>query len=246
VQLGGAQRAHRLGLDDPLLNPEPDGGADPAAVFPDVLDWILEPSGMTMEEIGGHPGGMPVRDPIPTPDRRYLQHGFPTPSGKMEFASSVLERLGPGIGVDALPAWTPPASDAGGEEVERDYPFILNSGSRLPMFIHSRTYRLSWTRGLRPHPMADLNPADARRLGITQGDRIELSSPSGSIRVLANLTELVRPGDVHVYHSNPEADVNLLMDADALDPISGYPGFKSSRCRVDKVTDGPAGEEAAS
>lgn len=229
--------AHRLGLDDPLLNPEPGGGADPAAMFPGILDWILAPSGMTVDEIGSHPGGMPVGDPIPTPDRRYLEQGFPTPSGKMEFASSVLERLGPGIGVDALPAWTPPACDTVGAGMERDYPFILNAGSRLPMFIHSRTYRLPWTRGLRPLPMADINPADAAALGVAQGDRIELSSPAGSIRVLANLTELVRPGDIHMCHSHPEADVNLLLDPDALDPVSGFPGYRSARCRVDRVGD---------
>jgi anaerobic selenocysteine-containing dehydrogenase len=246
--------AQRLGLDDPLLNPQPEGGADPATVFPQVLDWILEPSGMTMDEIGSHSAGMPVPDPIPTPDLRYLERGFPTPSGKMEFASSVLERLGPGIGVDALPTWTPPASGAGGgtdEESERDYPFILNAGSRLPMFIHSRTYRLPWTRSLRPHPAADLNPADARALGIVQGDRIELRSPFGSIRVDANLTGLVRPGDVHMYHSHPEADVNLLLDPDALDPVSGFPGYRSSRCRVEKVVadetpDVPKREEVTS
>jgi anaerobic selenocysteine-containing dehydrogenase len=238
--------AQRLGLDDPLLNPEPDGGADPATVFPQVLDWILEPSGMTMDEIGSHPGGMPVRDPLPAPDLRYLERGFPTPSGKMEFASSILERLGPGIGVDALPTWTPPGRGAEAQdEPERDHPFILNAGSRLPMFIHSRTYRLPWTRSLRPHPAADINPADARALGIVQGDRIELSTPAGSIRVLANLTEMVRPGDVHMYHSHPVADVNLLLDPDALDPVSGFPGYRSARCRVDKVREHEAPRASA-
>ena len=103
------------------------------------------------------------------------------------------------------------------------------------MFIHSRTYRLSWTRGLRPRPAADLNPADARALGVAQDDEIELSSPSGSIRVLANLTELAQPGVVHMYHGHPEADVNLLLDPDDLDPISGFPAYRSALCRVDKV-----------
>ena len=244
--------ARALGLDDPLLNPEPDGEADPASAFTAALDWVFEPSGMTMAELAEHPGGMPVRDPIGTPDREYLEHGFPTPSGKMEFASSVLERLGPGIGVDALPTWKPAEElAAAGPGLERDYPFILNSGSRLPMFIHSRTYRLPWTRGLRPGPAADVNPADARALGVAQGDWIELSSPAGSIRVLANLTELARPGVVHMYHGHPEADVNLLLDPDDLDPISGFPAYRSARCRVDKVPadtvpDGPAPEEVTS
>ncbi len=228
--------AQALGLDDPLLNPAPDGAADPAATFAAAADWIFEPSGMTMAELARHPGGMPVRDPLQTPDRRYLEHGFPTPSGKMEFVSSVLERIGPQIGADALPTWRPPAHGDGTTTGQaRDYPFILNAGSRLPMFIHSRTYRLSWTRGLRPRPAADINPLDARALGVAQDEEIELSTPAGSIRVLANLTELAQPGVVHMYHGHPEADVNLLLDPDELDPISGFPAYRSARCRVDKA-----------
>ena len=157
----------------------------------------------------------------------------------MELASSLLERLGPQIGVDALPTWRAPGQIAeGGPDPARDYPFILNAGSRLPMFVHSRTYRLSWTRGLRPRPAADLNPADARALGIAQDEWIELRTPAGAIRVLANLTELAQPGVVHMYHGHPEADVNLLLDPDDLDPISGFPAYRSVPCRIDKARPG--------
>jgi hypothetical protein len=53
--------------------------------------------------------------------------------------------------------------------------------------------------------------------------------------VLANVTELARPGVVHMYHGHPDADVNLLLDPDELDPISGFPAYKSVACRVDKA-----------
>ena len=92
--------AHELGLDDPLLDPGREGASDPAAAFAAAVDWVFEPSGMTVAELAKHPGGMPVRDPLAFPERRYLRDGFPTPSGKMELASSILERLGPGIGAD--------------------------------------------------------------------------------------------------------------------------------------------------
>ena len=103
------------------------------------------------------------------------------------------------------------------------------------MFIHSRTFRLPWTRSLRPHAAADLCPADAQALGIAQDDLIELSTPSGSIQVRANLTNLVRPGVVHMLHDYPEADVNTLLEGDYLDPVSGFPGYKSLLCQVKKV-----------
>jgi hypothetical protein len=38
-----------------------------------------------------------------------------------------------------------------------------------------------------------------------------------------------------MYHAYPEADVNSLIDADYLDPISGFPGFKGLLCRVERV-----------
>jgi anaerobic selenocysteine-containing dehydrogenase len=243
--------ARRLGLDDELLNPAPGGEAgpgaapgpdaafDPTAAFEAAMDWILEPSGFTMAELKEHPGGMPVPHPITPPERAYRKSGFPTPSGKMELASSILERHAEALGVDALPTYRAPRYSAeGSPELAAAYPLVLNTGSRLPMFVHSRTFRLPWTRSLRPRPAADLNPVDARRLGIAQDEEIELRTPTGAIRVRANLTELGQPGVVHMYHDYPDADVNQLLEADYLDPISGFPGYKALLCRVDKIADG--------
>ncbi len=40
-----------------------------------------------------------------------------------------------------------------------------------------------------------------------------------------------------MYHDYPEASVNLLIEPDYRDPISGFPGFKSLLCEVKKVTE---------
>lgn len=104
------------------------------------------------------------------------------------------------------------------------------------MFIHSRTFRLTWTSSLRQHhPSADINPEDAVKLGIRQDDSIRLSTPQDSIMLKANLTQMAQPGVVHVYHGYPLGDVNRLFEADYLDPLSGFPGFKSALCKVEKV-----------
>jgi anaerobic selenocysteine-containing dehydrogenase len=234
--------ADKLGVD---YNPSPsapagtyleNGAPDYTAAFEAALDWILEPSGMKIEELKKHPGGMPVPNPIPVTHKKYEKDGFPTPSGKMEFASSILEKYSDRPGIDALPVYVEDKySPLSAPDRAKDYPFVLGTGVRLPMFIHSRTFRLAWTRSLRPHPMADLNPADAARLGIAQGDDIELSTPTGAIYVKANVTELAQPGVVHMYHDYPEANVNLLLEGDYLDPISGFPGFKGLLCAVRKV-----------
>ena len=107
------------------------------------------------------------------------------------------------------------------------------------MFVHTRTYRLSWTSSLKPgFHSVDINPIDAEALGIKNKSQVKVSTPKGSIVLQANLTQLVQPGVVHIYHGRAEADVNTLLEWDYCDPISGFPGFRSSLCRIDKIEGG--------
>jgi len=217
--------AKRLGVDDPLLS---EG-------FEASLDWILEPSGITVKALKEHPGGMPVPHPIPFPEKKYRENGFMTPSGKVEFASLLLEKHAESHGYEALPVYHPPKySHEATPDVAKKYPFILNTGSRLPMFIGSQTFRLPWTRSLQPEPCADLNPEDCVRLKIKQGDEVKISTPKGSIVVKANPTNIVQPGVVHVSPAFPQVTVNSLVEPDYVDPISGFPGYKSLLCKVEK------------
>lgn len=218
--------ANRL-FDDPLFK----------AGYENSIDWILKPSGITVAELKKHPGGMFVPEPEILPEKKYLDMGFKTPSGKMEFKSKILEKYAGKPGLEALPVYTPPRfSKEATPELAKEYPFILNTGSRLPMFVHTRTYRLSWTSNLRPNfPSADINSEDADRLGIKQDEMIRISTPKDAIAVKANLTQSIQPGIIHMYHGHADADVNILFEGDFLDPISGYPGFKAALCKVEKV-----------
>lgn len=218
--------ASRLGLDDPLLN----GGYNAA------LDWILEPSGVNVEKLKANPAGVTPRCPEKLSERKYRATGFATPTGKVEFSSCILANYSDSPGHDSLPVYLPPRfSREASPELFREHPFILNTGSRLPMFVHSRTFRMSWTQSLRPEAAADLNPTDAASLGIRQNDPIEIATPKGAIRVLANVTGMVAPGVVHMCHGYQDADVNTLIEDDYLDPLSGFPGFKSLLCRIRRV-----------
>jgi anaerobic selenocysteine-containing dehydrogenase len=219
--------AVRLGLNDPLFQ----------AGYEANVDWVLEPSGISVAELKKHPGGMFVPNPMKLPEKKYLETGFKTPSGKMEFKSNVLEKYEGKAGFEALPIYTPPKySRESTPEMAKEYPFILNTGSRLPMYVHTRTFRLTWTNGLRPnHPAADINPADAARMGIKQDEVIRISTLKDAIVVKANLTQMIQPGVIHMYHGHSGADVNLLFEGDYLDPLSGFPGFKSTLCKVEKI-----------
>ncbi len=196
------------------------------------VDWILEPTGLTVEEMRKHPAGYNVDGIKMPPYEKYKKSGFPTPSGKMELASTILRDAG----LDALPTYKEPMlSPVSNQALAADFPLILTTGSRLPMYIHSRTFRLPMTRGLHPDPTLDINPKDAQERGISTGDRVSLATPRTSIKVKANVTEVVPPGVINIFHGYDNPEVNTLFEPDYLDPISGFPGFKSLICQVEKV-----------
>lgn len=214
--------SRRLGLDDPLLH----------SGYEACLEWMFEPSGIRIEDIEKNRGGGFIADRSEVPYEKYRQTGFPTPSGKMEFTSLVLKEAG----LDPLPTYAEPChGPVSTPEVAKEFPLVLTTGARLPMFMHSRMYRIPWMRQLRPDPMADMNPVDAKLRGIGAGDPVILATPRGEIRVRANLTEVVPPGVISMYHGCPDADVNELIDREYRDPISGYPGYKSLLCEVRKT-----------
>jgi anaerobic selenocysteine-containing dehydrogenase len=195
------------------------------------IDWILEPTKLTLDELKKHPAGYAVKNVKALPFQKYKRTGFATPSGKMEFASTILKKAG----LDSLPRFQEPRlSPRSTPEVAKKFPLILTTGARLPMYQHSRTFRTGWTRGLLPDPKVDIHPEDGAARGISAGDWVSLSTQRGSVRVRANLTEIVPPGVVNIYHAWPEADVNRMVEPDYLDPISGFPGFKSLLCEVTK------------
>ncbi|MCL1895319.1 MAG: molybdopterin-dependent oxidoreductase [Clostridiales bacterium] len=197
------------------------------------LDWVLEPSGMTVEGLKKEPFGI-MAPQTPHKYKRYEEEGFPTPSGKVECASEVIGRVQPSAG--ALPVYKPPGlSREAQPELAKEYPLVLNTGSRMPMYLHSRTFRLPWISSIRPAPAADISRDDASPLGISQGDEIIIKTPKAQIKVRANISEMAQKGVVFVYHSYPGADVNTLIEADYLDPISGFPGFKSLLCSIEKA-----------
>jgi anaerobic selenocysteine-containing dehydrogenase len=210
--------ARRIAPDDPLFQKGYEAN----------IDWLLEPTGLSVNELKKHPKGLTLNVKMP-PFRKYEKDGFPTPSGKMEFSSTVLKKAG----LNPLPYYQEPRlSPRSTPQIAEKFPLVLTTGARLPMYQHSRTFRLAWTRGLRPDASVDINPQDAEARGIGAGDWVSLSTQRGSIKVRANLTESVLPGVVSIFHAWPEADANLLIEPDYLDPISGFPGFKALLCEI--------------
>ena len=95
-----------------------------------------------------------------------------------------------------------PTSSFAGDESE--YPFVLHPFLTATL-LDGRGANLPWLQEL-PDPLtsvvygswAELNPATASELGIEEGDVLELTSPSGSMRVPALIFPAIRPGVVGV------------------------------------------------
>ena len=118
-----------------------------------------------------------------------------------------------------------------------EYPFILATGTRLPQLFHSRTYRMPWLAELEKIDKVEIHPKDASVLGIAQGEPVRLSTPFGSVELWADLRGECLPGVVNVYHGSESKDINYLLDAGYLDPVSGFPGFKSYCCKIERLGD---------
>ncbi|HYI50072.1 MAG TPA: molybdopterin oxidoreductase family protein [Microbacterium sp.] len=86
-----------------------------------------------------------------------------------------------------------------------------------------------------PDVRATLHPATADRLGIADGDTLELSNERGVMHARALVSRDVRPGDVFVpFHFAGDGTANLLT-SDAVDPVSAMPEFKTGAVRVRRV-----------
>ena len=159
-----------------------------------------------------------------------LEKGLPTLTGKFELKSAIIERH-PEWGLDPLPTYRQPLNDADPEK----YPFVFTSGSRIPGAIHSRLHKVPRNRSLRPDPMADMNLGDCEKLGVKEGDLITISTEKGSLTVKVHPTLTVQEGIVNLFHGYSEADAESIMDGDHLDPYSGFPAYRSTRCAVKKA-----------
>ncbi|WP_295400499.1 molybdopterin-dependent oxidoreductase [uncultured Thiocystis sp.] len=165
-------------------------------------------------------------------DRLYRLRGFPTASGKVEFDSAELRAAGH----DGLPIYREPAeSPISTPEIARDYPLVLTSGARTKFDTHSQHQRMERMRRAIPNPLVEIHPMDAEPRGIKDGEPVRVRSPRGEVRFVARVTEGIKPGVVHCTHGWNSANINELTDDRHLDPISGFPPFKSGLCEVERL-----------
>ena len=75
----------------------------------------------------------------------------------------------------------------------------------------------------------------ARRQGLSEGEKAEVTTRFGSVQVKVRLTDRIRPDTVHLAQGWEEANANVLTGMTGADPISGFPNLKSVPCRLARV-----------
>lgn len=184
--------------------------------------------------------------------------GFYTPTGKVEIWSTVMESYGLESTYehydysldDCMPIarepYVSPLTEP--EKFEGDDVFNCTTGRRNPVYFHSEHRQLPWCREQWPVPRIEMNPDDAARLGLEQGDWVWIENENGKIREVVDLYYGIAPGVVNLEHTwwYPEIDdvghgwehsaVNKLVYKDYNDPFCGSSSLRCYDVRVYKAT----------
>ncbi len=140
------------------------------------------------------------------------------------------------------------------DKIPKDkYPYWLGLGVVYEHFHTAKSLRSPTTRRLVPEMYVEMDPDDAKELGIKDGDKVRLVTRRGHMEAFAQVGthSLVKPARNSVprgYFFSPW-NLSVADSADpkknkwlanavtsrCFDPVSGQADFKKSACRIEKV-----------
>jgi ferredoxin-nitrate reductase len=156
----------------------------------------------------------------PGTKRRYLDRRFATPDGRANFL--------------------PRDHREPRERPDHEFPFVLTTG-RLYTHWHTLT-RTAKSRKLllrEPGPFVEMNPEDAGRLDVRDGDLVQVSSRRGTVRLPARLKGGVPAGMVFVpFHwgdLHAEGNAANYLTISAIGRVAKQPELKFCAVNLEKV-----------
>ena len=119
------------------------------------------------------------------------------------------------------------------EPVDEEYPMLFTTGRHYARYnFSSMTGKTREIDAIAPEALAEVNPGDAERLGIREGDLLRLTSRRGSVTIRATVTDRSQQGTIFTTYNYADTPVNLLT-LDALDRLSRTPEYKLCAIRVE-------------
>jgi len=101
----------------------------------------------------------------------------------------------------------------------------------------AQTRRIAELAAAAPQAFVELHPHLAERLGVADGERVQVSTRRGTAWLQARVSDAIRADTVFVpFHWAGKQRANSLT-SDALDPVSRMPSFKVCAARIDRVAE---------
>jgi anaerobic selenocysteine-containing dehydrogenase len=162
---------------------------------------------------------------------------WPCPAGTTDTSTSRLYADGKFQTADGKAKLIATKWEAFPEQPNREYPFILNTGRTVEHWhTRTKTREVAILERLSPNAWLEMNPRDARQLGLRSHDHIDLVSRRGRVKgVELRLTEIIAPGQVFMPFHYFETNVNEVTQS-AFDPISREPNYKQCAVRIERST----------
>lgn len=185
---------------------------------------------------------------LPEVHMPYARGGFQTESGKCEIYSKAMER----VGLDPLPAYTPPAEDPQRmPELALKYPIQMVSPPK-GSFLNSTFGGSAWHRKRSGNPSIEMADDDAMARKISDGDWVIIFNDRGRFLAQAVLNGRVRPGVACArgIHWNKHSPGGLGINATTSSGLSDMGGgalFFDNLVQIrspsaDELPDVPVGE----
>ncbi len=210
--------AEQLGVREELFG----GWSTPADAFAEIRrvtkGRLCDYSGMSyaaIEEHGGLQWPFAEGADATEPRRLYGEGVFPTLSGKANLIP---------VEWEAYP-----------DQPGKGFPFVLNTGRTVEHWhTRTKTAQVALLERMSPNAWLEMNPEDARRLGLRSHESVSLVSRRGKVdNIELRLTEIIAPGQLFMPFHFVETNVNEVTQ-DAFDPISREPNYKQCAVRVER------------
>jgi predicted molibdopterin-dependent oxidoreductase YjgC len=124
--------------------------------------------------------------------------------------------------------YKPPA-----ELPDEEYPWLLTTERSLYHFhTGTMTRKVAGLNAMRREESIEVNPTDADKLNIKDGEMVRVISRRGEVRATAKLSQVSPPGIVCMSFHFAESPTNRITNP-ALDPVSKIPEFKVAAVRIE-------------
>lgn len=118
---------------------------------------------------------------------------------------------------------------------DEEYPLLLSTGRKLQHYNISTLYSESLLEHA-PEEFAEVNPTDAEKLQIKDGELVSVASRRGEIKSRITVTDRVPPGMVFMTFHYKDAPANFVTIG-ACDKVSGTYEYKVCAIKIEKIKD---------